>query len=113
MDALSFEDRVKLEASKSIREDYLHQNAFHDIDTYASMEKQYLLMKLIMTYFNESKEAVKKGAAFNRLANLPVRETIGRFKYVEEKDIQTAYENTVQELRKEVQDLINEGGEDE
>ncbi len=113
VDALSFEDRMKLEASKMIREDYLHQNAFHDVDTYASMEKQYLLMKMIMYYYNEARDAVGKGASFNRLAGLPVRETIGRFKYVEEKEIQKAYENVTQEIHQEIQELIREGGEDE
>ena len=50
-DALSFEDRIKLEASKSIREDYLHQNAFHDVDTYSSLNKQYKMLKLILSYY--------------------------------------------------------------
>ena len=83
-DALSFEDRVKLEACRSIREDYLHQNAFHEIDTYSSMNKQYKLLKLIIAFFEQSTEAVKKGADFNKIAAMDVREKIGLFKYIEE-----------------------------
>ena len=67
VDALSFEDRVKLEACKSIREDYLHQNAFHDVDTYSSLDKQFKLLRLIMGYYELAKTAVQKGASFNDL----------------------------------------------
>ncbi len=59
-DALSFEDRIKLEASKSIREDYLHQNAFHDVDTYSSLNKQYKMLKLILSYYELAKDAAGK-----------------------------------------------------
>ncbi len=111
VDALSFEDRVKLEASKSIREDYLHQNAFHDVDTYSSLNKQLKLLKLILGYYELAKDAVAKGAPFNQLASLPVRETIGRFKYVEEDQIDAAYEDALGELKKEVADLISKEAE--
>lgn len=113
VDALSFEDRIKLEASKSIREDYLHQNAFHDIDTYSSLNKQQKLLKLILGYYEEAKDAIGKGAPFNQLAVLPVRETIGRFKYVEEDKIDAAYEETLAQLKKEVADLISKEAEDD
>ena len=113
VDALSFEDRIKLEASKSIREDYLHQNAFHDVDTYASMNKQYKMLKLILGYYNQSKEAIGKGAPFNQLAGLPVRETIGRFKYVEEDQVDEAYEEAMAEMKKEIAELISKGAEDD
>lgn len=113
VDALSFEDRVKMEACKSIREDYLHQNAFHDIDTYASLGKQYRLLKLIMAYYELSKDAVSKGAPFNRIASLPVRETIGRFKYIEEDKIDTAYNETLAELKKEISEIISREAEND
>ena len=67
VDSLSFEDRLKLEVAKSIREDYLHQNAFHEVDTYTSMNKQYKLLKLILSYFELGKEAIAKGANFNKI----------------------------------------------
>ncbi len=113
VDALSFDDRIKLEASKSIREDYLHQNAFHDVDTYASMNKQYKLLKLILAYYELSKDAIGKGAAFAGLASMEVRETIGRFKYVEEEGVDAAYEAAMAQLQKEVADLISKGAEDD
>ena len=113
VDALSFEDRLKLEASKSIREDYLHQNAFHDVDTFSSMNKQYRLMKLILAWYDESKEAVAKGASFNKLAVLPVRETIGRFKYVEEKEIDEVYEDILKQLNAEVSETLSKEDEDD
>ena len=87
VDGLSTTDRLKLEACKMIREDYLHQNAFHEIDTYASMNKQYRMLKLILSYYKEGLAALEKGAEFGPLAALPVREEIGRFKYVEEANV--------------------------
>lgn len=68
VDGLSPEDRLKLEVAKSIREDYLHQNAFHEVDTYTSLNKQYKLLKLILTFHRLAREAVAKGAAFRKAA---------------------------------------------
>lgn len=113
VDALSPEDRIKLEACKSIREDYLHQNAFHEVDTFTSMNKQYKLMKLIMAYYQLSKDAVAKGASFNKLISLEVRERIGRFKYIEEANIDKAYEDIYSELRNSISSLVSEGAEDD
>jgi V/A-type H+-transporting ATPase subunit A len=110
VDALSAEDRLKLEACKSIREDYLHQNAFHDIDTYSSLNKQYKMLRLILEYYRQGMAALKAGADFNELAKLPVRETIGRFKYTEEKDIDERYEQVLGELADCIQKLVNKGG---
>ncbi len=109
MDALSAPDRLKLEVSRSIREDYLHQNAFMDEDTYTSLNKQFLLMKAILTYYDKSAEALKKGANIERLAALPSRERIGRLKYVAE-DIATAeYENAIAQLDSEIKIAIEKG----
>ena len=91
MDALSPTDRLKMEASRSIREDFLHQNSFHEIDTYTSLEKQYLMMKLVIGYYNEGVKALDSGADIKDLIDLSVREDIGRFKYTEEKDIDKEY----------------------
>lgn len=111
VDALSHEDRIKLEACKSIREDYLHQNAFHDVDTYTSMDKQFKLMRLIMAYYNLSKDAVKRGANYNKLISLPVREQIGRFKYVKEEDTGKRFDEIMKELKESISDLISKGDE--
>ncbi len=108
VDALSFEDRMKLEASKSIREDYLHQNAFHDVDTYSSTNKQYRLLKLLLSYYHQGVEAVNAGASFNKIAELPVREAIGRFKYIEEKDIDSAYNKTLARIKAEIDEVSRE-----
>ncbi|MCR5430118.1 MAG: V-type ATP synthase subunit A [Eubacterium sp.] len=91
MDALSPTDRLKMEASRSIREDFLHQNSFHEIDTYTSLEKQYLMMKLVIGYYNEGVKALDYGADIKKIIDLSVREDIGRFKYTEEKDIEKEY----------------------
>lgn len=111
VDALSFQDQFKLEACKSIREDYLHQNAFHDIDTYASMNKQYKLLKLITEYYRKGSEAIEKGAEYSDLISMPIRETIGRFKYIEEAQVDKQYELLTEELAKGINQLISRGGE--
>lgn len=110
-DALSFQDQFKLEACKSIREDYLHQNAFHDVDTYASMNKQHKLLKLIMGYYELGREAIDKDVNYNTLVKLPIRETIGRFKYIEEQEVDAEYEKILAELTSCIRDLINERSE--
>ena len=104
---------MKLEASKSIREDYLHQNAFHDIDTYASLNKQYRMMKLILSYYDFSLEAIGKGASFNKLSELAVREAIGRFKYIEEEKIDDTYDEIIDQMRAEIDELLKKEAEDD
>lgn len=106
VDSLSFADRLKLEATRSIREDYLHQNAFHEIDTYTSLEKQHRMLTLILKYYYKGLEALEEGADFKALSEIPVRERIGRYKYTEEKDIVEAYENIDKQIDKELSELI-------
>ncbi len=84
IESLSFEDRLILETAKSIREDLLHQNAFHEIDTYTSLGKQYRMLKLILRYYSLGLEKIKQGVEFEKVAFLPVREKISRLKYVPE-----------------------------
>jgi V/A-type H+-transporting ATPase subunit A len=98
MDALSPSDRLKMEAARSIREDFLHQLAFHEVDTYSSLNKQYCMMKLVIKYYDESLAALNEGANINEIVALPVREAIGRFKYIEEKNVDAEFENVSQEL---------------
>ncbi|MBR3381541.1 MAG: V-type ATP synthase subunit A [Clostridia bacterium] len=86
IDALSVKDRLKLETARSIREDYLHQNAFDATDTYTSPSKQHALLKLLLDFHDRGNAALEAGADFDRLASLPVREQLGRYKYCEEKD---------------------------
>ncbi len=107
VDSLSVQDRLKLEATRSIREDYLHQNAFHDVDTYSSLEKQYKLLTLILKYYYDGIEALKEGADFKAIENLPVRERIGRFKYTEEKGVQEAFDNIKKQIETEMSALVS------
>lgn len=102
MDALSPTDRLKMEAARSIREDFLHQNSFHEIDTYTSLRKQYLMMKLVLAFYEKSVDALNKGADMNALIAMPVREKIGRYKYTTDADIENEYKNVEEELDKEV-----------
>ena len=106
MDALSAFDRLKLETARSVREDYLHQNAFDPTDTYTSLNKQLLMMKTILSFFNKAKAALDKGANIELLVNLPSRERIGRFKYVSENNINDEFEQIEAQLDSEINDVI-------
>ena len=87
VDALSYEDRLTMETAKSIREDYLQQDAFDDVDTYASLEKQFKMLDLILECYKCSKDALIKGADFDDIIAIEAREAIGRMKYIPEKEI--------------------------
>jgi len=106
MDALSAPDRLKMEAARSIREDFLHQNSFHEVDTYTSLEKQYLMMKLVIKFYEEGVDALGKGADVNALIKMAVRERIGRYKYTLNDDIQTEYEAISKELATEIANVF-------
>ena len=84
MDALSPGDRLKMEAARSIREDFLHQNSFHEVDTYTPLKKQYMMMRLVNAFYEKAVDALAKGAELRKLISMPGRERIGRFKYVKE-----------------------------
>ena len=112
MDALSAADRLKLEASRSIREDYLHQNAFDPTDTYTSLEKQSLMMKAILAFYDKSSEALKNGAPVEAVVSMPAREKIGRFKYVEEQAAKQEYENILNALDAELGEAVKNAGEE-
>lgn len=111
MDALSSPDRLKLEAARSIREDFLHQNAFHETDTYTSLEKQHMMMNLVLAYFDRSMEALENGAKIDDIVNMPVRERIGRFKYTETDKIKDNYDDILTTLNKELENTVSKGGE--
>ena len=108
MDALSAPDRIKLEAARSIREDYLHQDAFHEVDTFTSLEKQLLMMKLVLAFYDKATAALKNGVSVNKLFALPAREQIGRFKYLNEQDVQKEYENILSRLDAEIEEAGRE-----
>ncbi len=111
MDALSAPDRLKLEAARSIREDYLHQNAFHETDTYTSLDKQYRLMAAILGFYDKARAALEEGAPINALVSLPAREKIGRLKYAPEDRAAEEFDRAMAELDAQIAALAN-GEED-
>ncbi len=102
MDALSAPDRLKLEAARSIREDYLHQNAFHETDTYTSLEKQYLMMTAILGFYDKALAALTQGLDIDTIVELPVRERIGRLKYAAESQAEEEFSACMAHLDEEL-----------
>lgn len=102
MDALSSGDRLKMETARSIREDFLHQLAFHEVDTYTSLKKQLYMMKLILNFHDEAEDAVTKGADIETVAGLAVREKIGRFKYIAEENTDDEFSRLSTEISAEL-----------
>ncbi len=110
LDALSNQDRVAMETARSLREDFLQQFAFHPIDTYASIKKQYLMLKMVLNYYDECITALKKGASLKDLTSLPVREDIAKAKYISDKEVEKEMEKINQKLKAEVNELITKTG---
>ncbi len=108
MDALGARDRLTMETAKSIREDYLHQNAFHEVDTYTSLEKQYKMMRLILGFYHAANDALDNDVELNDLLNLPVREQIGRSKYIEESHIDK-FDEIERSIKRQINELISKG----
>jgi V/A-type H+/Na+-transporting ATPase subunit A len=102
MDALSPSDRLKMEAARSIREDFLHQNSFHEVDTYTSLKKQHMMMVLVNEFFDRATDALKEGASLQKLISMPVREQIGRFKYVTEDKLDEEFKQVDETLSAQI-----------
>ena len=102
MDALSPTDRLKMEAARSIREDFLHQNSFHEVDTYTSLKKQHMMMRLVNAFYERSVAALGEGASLRKLISMPVREQIGRFKYVKEDALDAEFVKVDEELSAQI-----------
>ncbi len=109
MDALSWKDRLTMEVARSVREDYLHQNAFDDVDTYTSMNKQFAMLKLILLYGERGRAALDAGASLNDLLNLPVRDRIARAKYIPEEEM-ARFESIEEDLVSETSALYEREG---
>ena len=113
IDALSPRERLTLETAKSIREDFLHQNSFHEVDTYTSIKKQFRMMELILNFHHEALKVVEKGDLdldLEKLFALPVRDRIARAKYVPEEEL-AELDDIDEEIKKQVRQLSGEGGE--
>ena len=102
MDALSPGDRLKMEAARSIREDFLHQNSFHEVDTYTSLKKQHMMMLLVNAFYDSAVQALSEGASLQKLISMPVREQIGRFKYVREDALDEEFKKADEELSMQI-----------
>ncbi|MEG1536637.1 MAG: V-type ATP synthase subunit A, partial [Clostridia bacterium] len=102
IDALSPNDRLTMETAKSIREDYLHQDAYNEVDTYSSLFKQFSMLKTIVDCDTLSREALKKDVDLDEIMSIKARETIGRSKYIPEKDIAQ-----FGEIQKNVREQLN------
>ncbi|MDO4289448.1 MAG: V-type ATP synthase subunit A [Eubacterium sp.] len=111
VDALGFKDRLTLECAQSIREDYLHQSAFDDVDTYASLEKQYAMLKMILSWYEKGVSALASDVAFSKIITMDVRERIARMKYVPEDQKAESFAETQRLLDAEFLKLM-EGSED-
>ncbi len=111
VDALSDPDRLILEVSRSIREDFLHQNSFHEVDTYASLHKQYRMLKLILKYYEEGSKALKQGIRVTTCMKADFIEKIGRAKYVEEKNVDAEYDLIEAQIVSELADLVKKGAD--
>lgn len=111
MDSLSYRDRITMETAKMIREDYLHQNAFHETDTFTSLEKQYKMIKLINAFYIYANRAIENFAELDEVMSVPSIEKIGRAKYVEEANI-AELDRTLSELVSELKAVARGGKED-
>ncbi len=100
-DALPDRERIILESTRMIREDFLQQNAYHEVDTYCSPQKQYGMLSIIMNFHEETTSALEKGASIDDLIKLKVKEDIGRMKYIPEAE----FENAMAQIN---EDIINQ-----
>ncbi len=110
MDALSSKDRLTMETAKIIREDYLHQNAFDEIDTYTSMKKQFLMLKLIYEFYSRAKEAVEAFASLEEILASSCKEKIGRAKYIREDNL-SEFDEILKLMSAEMKSLCQGGGD--
>ncbi len=99
IDALSWKDRLTMEVARSIREDYLHQNAFDEVDTYTSLQKQFDMLQLILAFQEKGQQALDAGANLSDVLGLPVRDRIGRAKYIPEDQIKAQFEQIESDLQ--------------
>jgi V/A-type H+-transporting ATPase subunit A len=107
-DALPESDRALLEVARMIREDYLQQHAYHEIDSYCSKEKQYLMLKIIMKFYQEVNKAIEAGVGANRIAAVKVKDEIARMKYTPNQDFPKRYEELMQSIEREFESFRNQ-----
>ena len=111
VDSLEYSDRLKLDVARSIREDYLHQNAFHEVDTYTSFAKQFGMLKVILKWYSGSVEALKNNVSYNELTKMNVLTTIGRMKYISENEFPEKVNEIYKEMDNEFEKLMKGANE--
>jgi V/A-type H+/Na+-transporting ATPase subunit A len=109
MDALSIGDRLKIEAARSLREDFLQQNAFNEVDTYTSGSKQAKMIQLVFMYYDLARDALEQGADFSAIESLPVREEIGRMKYIPENEFDLKAAQIQENLKSQITGAVGGG----
>ncbi len=105
-DALPEKERVALEGARIIREDFLQQNAFHDVDTYCSVAKQFKMLEVMLEFYDLANDAVNRGASAKSIADMSVRDDLARLKYVEEEKIDETIEKIRSKMKAEFEELI-------
>ena len=111
-DSLSPKDQLTLEIARMLREDFLQQNAFMDVDSYSSFDRQMRLLALILHYETLCRDAIDKGAALPALFAIPARERLGWAKYAAAEEYAANYEQVHTEMDGEIADLVKKAGED-
>ena len=111
-DALSPADQLTLEVARMVREDFLQQNAFADVDSFSSYDRQEKLLAMVLRYDRLCREAISKGAPVAKLFAVPSREKIGRAKSVPAEEYQQVYQQISAEMEQEITAIAEEGGED-
>lgn len=111
IDALSYKDRMTMETAKIVREDYLHQNAFHEVDTYTSLQKQYKMLKLIHEFYVLGNAAIENYAELDDILNSAAKEKIGRAKYVPESEL-ASLDELLRDMTAELKKIARTGEAD-
>ena len=105
IDALSSSDRLTLETARSVREDFLQQDAFNEVDSYCSMDKQFKMLKLIFWFEDQARPLIQEGVSIDKMTGLPVRERIGRAKFIPEQEFDAAYDSIRSEVTAQLKEL--------
>ena len=108
-DALPPQERGILEVARMIREDFLQQNAYHEIDSYCSLEKQYLMAKAILEWYDRAKEAIERGIPVERLETMRIKDAIARMKYIKNEEFRAKYEDIMRAMKDEFEALTKHG----
>jgi len=108
-DALPPRERCTLEVARMIREDFLQQNAYHEVDSYCTLEKQYLMAKVILQWYDNAKEAIERGIAMEKVELMRIKDAIARMKYIKNEEFRAKYEDIMRDMKEEFEALMKQG----